>query len=189
MLRGDQVAVLGVSLDECGDERADGDDHQSLPGGVVEGGRSQEAAKAPTLASGGDLGVGERDPVLPLPVGQQPDPSPVEKELVPVCGRDVDDGRVVGGCLRFGRFEVAGAVEVPEQLSGRIRLTRVLVIGVASSMSGGEPQGLPRRQVGEDLAGAAEDLPVLCLQDGDLVSAGHLAQVLSLLRPGVPPGA
>ena len=114
MLRGDQIAVLGVSLDECGDERADGDDHESLPARVVEGGCRQAAAEALALASGADLGVGERDPVVPLPVGQQPDPSPVQKELVPVCRRDVDDGRVVGGCRRLGLLEVAGAFEVPE---------------------------------------------------------------------------
>jgi hypothetical protein len=57
------------------------------------------------------------------------------------------------------------------------------VIGVPLSMSGGVFPGIAALQVGEDLAGAAEDLAVFCLQDGDQVGAGHLPQVLSLLRP------
>jgi hypothetical protein len=66
--------------------------------------------------------------------------------------------------------------------------TRVTMIDEASSMSGGELPRVARMQVGEDLARAAEDPPVLRLQDGDLVGAGRARAAASAAAAWAPLG-
>ena len=128
----------------------------------------------------------ERDPVVSLPVGELTDPLTVEKQLIPVRLRDVDHLRLAGRCRpRLARIEIARLSEVFEQLAGRIGFARVAVIGEASSMRRREPPRLALPEVGEDLAGAAEDLSVLGLQDGDLICSGQLTEPFALLRPGL----
>src|SRR5690242_12471654 len=90
---------------------------------------------------------------------------------------DGPSGRLWGG-LRPG-----GAVEVLQQPPGCVGLAGLPVLGVAAAVIRREPPRRPGREVGEDLAGAAEEPAVLRDQDGDLVGAGHLAHAVALLRP------
>jgi hypothetical protein len=83
------------------------------------------------------------------------------------------------------RLEIACLSEVFEQLAGRIGFPRVPVISEASSVRRREPPRLALPEVGKDLAGAAENLPVLGLQDGDLICSGQLTESFALLGPGL----
>jgi hypothetical protein len=87
-----------VLLDVPGDEGTERDDGQPLPARVLQRGFGQAAAEPAALVGSGDIGVCERDPVLPLPVGKLSDPLAAEKQLVPVRLGDVDDDHIAGRC-------------------------------------------------------------------------------------------
>src|SRR5438270_1432146 len=147
-----EVLVLGVRLDIVGDERAERQDSEALTARVLERGRGEAAAEAAALARRVDLGVGERDAAVASAVGGEADQAPVEAELVAALLGPVDD-LGVGGRGRPGRrHELARAVEVLDEMAGRVRLAGVAVIGEAAPVLRREAPRLALVQVREDLA-------------------------------------
>jgi hypothetical protein len=128
--------------------------------------------------------MGEHDPIVSLPVGQLSDPLTVEQQLVPVRLGDVDDHCVVRRCRpQLARLEIPRIPEVFDELAGRIRFACVPVIGETPSVRSRESPWLAVPEVGEDRAGAAQDLSVLGLQDRNLIGTSQLAEPFALLRP------
>src|SRR2546423_553375 len=103
-------------------------------------------------------------PPKPKSAGAPPTPSPTAvpnagASLVAALFGNVDDLGFADGPVR--RFELVGAAEILDQLSGRIRLAGVAVIGEPPAVGGREAPRIALVQVREDLAGAAVEPTVL----------------------------
>jgi len=181
--RGDEILVLGVLADVVRDEGAERNDLKTLSACVLERCGREPAAEAASCARLVDFRVRERDPVSPPVVGGFADHPLAEPDLVPRSVRNVDHDRLVrGGRHGLRRF---ARPEVPDELSGRIRLARGAMVEKAPPM---RLRVLPRLELLEvpvDLARAAEEAPVLGFESRDQVSACDRAQAASLLRPGL----
>lgn len=185
MLVVDELLVLRVLFDEVRNERAKGNDLQTVRTRIVKGARDQPAAEAAPFAGLVDLGVRERDAFALSAVRKQADSAAVEHELVAVSLQNGRDDELVRRFRLVERFDLAAAVEVLDELPRHIRFAGVAVMREAAVMSRREAPRLPPAQMREDLARPAVEPTVLGLEHRDCVGAGKRSEPFALLREGL----
>ena len=111
-----------MSPDVVAHERAEREDLEPVAPRIGERCVSEAAAEASALALFVDLGVEERDAVVPAVVGGHADPPVAESQLVLGRFGDVDDLGIVrpcGDCFTLARFEVVDQLPDGVGLAGR----------------------------------------------------------------------
>jgi hypothetical protein len=89
--------VLGVSFDVVRDERAEGNNRETLPSCILERDLRDTAAEASTLSRLLHFGVREDDASFFAPVRGEAHEAPAEAKLVPTRLGNVDDVAFVRG--------------------------------------------------------------------------------------------
>jgi hypothetical protein len=161
-------------------ERAEREDLEAVAPRVGERCRSEAAAEAASLALLVDLGVEERDPVVPAVVRGHANPAVAEAELVLGCLGDVDDLGIVrpcGDCFTLARLEVV------DQLPDGVGLARRKVIEEPAPVLLGVLPRLELPEIAVDRARSAEEAAVFGLEGRDPVAAGGGLEGDSLFGP------